>query len=58
MASFGAGGAAFFPFIAGNLAEGAGLWAILPYTIAITVAVLAVWLLFQARLPKADPAAT
>jgi fucose permease len=54
MASLGAGGAAFFPWIAGNLAEGAGLWAILPYTIAITVAVLGVWLLFQTRLPKAS----
>ena len=54
MASLGAGGAAFFPWIAGNLAEGIGLWAILPYTIGLTVAVLAVWLLFQTRLPKAS----
>ena len=53
MASLGAGGAAFFPWIAGNLAEGFGLWAILPYVIGLTVAVLAVWLLFQLRLSKA-----
>jgi fucose permease len=53
MASLGAGGAAFFPWIAGNLAEGFGLWAILPYVIGLTVAVLVVWLLFQRRLSKA-----
>jgi fucose permease len=50
MASLGAGGAAFVPWIAGNLAEGFGLWAILPYVIGLTVAVLALWLLFQFRL--------
>lgn len=52
MASLGAGGAALFPWIAGNLADGLGLWAILPYIIGLTVAVLALWLLFQARLPR------
>lgn len=52
MASLGAGGAALFPWVAGNLAEGLGLWAILPYAIGLTAMILILWLLFQWRLPK------
>ena len=52
MASLGAGGAALFPWVAGNLADALGLWAILPYVICLIAVVLALWLLFQSRLPK------
>ncbi len=54
MASLGAGGAAFFPWIVGNLAGGLGLWVLMPFTITLTVAVFFIWLLFQARLPQAS----
>jgi fucose permease len=49
VASFGAVGAALFPWFAGVLAEEVGLWSLLPYVIVLTVAMLALWLALQAR---------
>lgn len=47
MTSLGAAGAAFFPWIAGTLANQFGVWVILPYAMAIAVVLLGCWLLFQ-----------
>jgi fucose permease len=58
MASLGAGGAAFFPWIAGNLAQALGLWVVMPFAISLTAVVLGIWFLFQRRLPRADQAAS
>ena len=52
MASLGAGGAAFFPWVAGNLAQRLGLWAVLPTAIGTALMVLLLWLLFQWRLAR------
>jgi fucose permease len=49
VASFGAVGAALFPWFAGVLAEQVGLWTLLPYVIVLTVVMLALWLALQAR---------
>ncbi|MDQ2809293.1 MAG: MFS transporter [Chloroflexota bacterium] len=43
LASAGSAGAALFPWIAGNLAERIGLWALLPYIIILTSAMLGLW---------------
>lgn len=47
MASLGAMGAAFFPWIAGNLAQLIGLWTLLPYAIVLTIAMFGIWLALQ-----------
>ncbi len=51
MASLGSMGAAFFPWIAGNLAEGFGLWTLLPYVVTLTAVMLLIWLALQAKKP-------
>ena len=56
MTSLGAGGAAFFPWLAGMLANEFGIWTMLPYAIGLTVVVLALWLLFQFYAAKAERA--
>ena len=48
LASMGSLGAAFLPWIAGNLISGLGLWTLLPYVLAAVVAMQMVWSL----LPK------
>lgn len=48
LGSGGSAGAAFFPWIAGILAQGVGLWVILPYVIGISVLMLLCWLALQA----------
>jgi fucose permease len=52
VASLGSMGAAFFPWLAGNLAQGFGLWTLLPFMVALTVSMLVAWALLQAG-PKA-----
>jgi len=42
-------GAAFFPWLAGNIAQVVGLWSLLPYAIVLTVAMLLFWLSLQTR---------
>ncbi len=49
IASVGSMGAAIFPWIAGVLAQGLGLWIILPYVLVLAVVMLAVWVILQAR---------
>ncbi|HEY0071440.1 MAG TPA: MFS transporter, partial [Chloroflexia bacterium] len=51
VASAGSAGAAFFPWIAGNLAEGLGLWTLLPYVVFLSVVMLGVWLVLM-RVPR------
>jgi nitrate/nitrite transporter NarK len=48
-ASAGSAGAAFFPWLAGNLAEGYGLWTLMPYVMAVSLLMLAVWWAFQSQ---------
>jgi fucose permease len=55
LASLGSMGAALFPWIAGNLAQFIGLWVLLPYVILLTLVMLCVWMLLQAR-PGNKPA--
>lgn len=44
IASLGNMGTSLFPWLAGNLAEGIGLWSLLPYVIALTFGMLCFWL--------------
>lgn len=52
VASLGSMGAALFPWIAGNLAQGLGLWTLLPYVIVLTIAMLVVWWALQNNSSK------
>jgi fucose permease len=54
MTSLGAGGAAFFPWLAGTLANEFGIWTMLPYAIGLTVVVLGLWMLFQFYAAKTE----
>lgn len=56
MTSLGAGGAAFYPWLSGNLANAFGIWTILPFVIGLTVLVLGLWLLFQFYAGKTERA--
>jgi len=49
LASLGSMGGALFPWLAGNLAQFIGLWALLPYVILLTLVMLGLWMLLQAR---------
>ncbi|MFL5653120.1 MAG: MFS transporter [Ktedonobacteraceae bacterium] len=49
LASLGSMGAALFPWLAGNLAQFIGLWSLLPYVITLTVIMLCLWIVLQAR---------
>jgi fucose permease len=49
LASLGSMGAALFPWMAGNLAQFIGLWALLPYVILLALVMLGLWMLLQAR---------
>ncbi len=46
-ASLGSLGAAFFPFVAGTLAQRVGLWTLLPFVGALAVVMLILWLALQ-----------
>ncbi len=52
-ASLGSMGGAFFPWVAANLAQRVGLWSLLPYTAALTILMLALWLWLRGRLHAA-----
>ncbi len=41
-------GAAFFPWLAGELTQSFGLWTLLPYVIILTVAMVFLWLPLRA----------
>ncbi len=47
LASLGSMGAAFFPWLAGALAQQVGLWSLLPYVITLTLVMLGLWLGLQ-----------
>ena len=49
LSSLASMGAAFFPWLAGNLAQGFGLWTLLPYVIILTLAMVFLWLALRAR---------
>jgi len=49
LSSLASMGAAFFPWLAGNLAQGFGLWTLLPYVIILTIAMVFLWLVLRAR---------
>ena len=49
LSSLASMGAAFFPWLAGNLAQGFGLWTLLPYVIMLTIAMVFLWLVLRAR---------
>jgi fucose permease len=50
-ASLGSMGAAFFPWLAGNLAEAVGLWTLLPYVVALSTIMFAIWLMLNRKTP-------
>ena len=50
-AAAGSMGAALFPWLAGNLAEQAGLWAIMPFVVVLAGLTLLLWLALQ-RSPR------
>ncbi|MEI7557165.1 MFS transporter [Candidatus Chlorohelix sp.] len=45
LVSLGSMGAAFFPWLAGNLAEKLGLWSLLPYLLVLTAIMLLLWIM-------------
>jgi fucose permease len=47
LASVGSMGGAAFPWIAGNLAQRFGLWALLPFDSVLAVGMIALWLVLQ-----------
>ncbi len=49
LASLGSLGAAFFPWLAGNLAQQVGLWSLLPYAMLLACVMLGIWVALQAR---------
>lgn len=48
LSSLASMGAAFFPWLAGNLMQRLGLWTLLPYTLLLTVAMTVLWLVLRA----------
>lgn len=42
-------GGAFLPWLAGNMAQGLGLWTLLPYVIVLSAVMLLVWWVLQAQ---------
>ncbi|MEO5952856.1 MAG: MFS transporter [Chloroflexia bacterium] len=54
MAGLGAMGAAVFPASVGALAQGIGLWSLLPFEIALAFVLVLIWLRFQAMTQGAN----
>lgn len=53
LACLGSGGAAFFPWLAGNLVQGLGYWFVLPFALLLTGMMLIMWVLLS-RAPAAQ----
>ncbi|HEY0753942.1 MAG TPA: MFS transporter [Ktedonobacteraceae bacterium] len=51
LACFGSGGAALFPWLAGNLVQHLGYWSLLPFALILTLLMWGVWL-FLSRAPE------
>ncbi len=47
LASLGSMGAAFFPWLAGNLAQAFGLWTLMPFVVLLTAVMLGVWMILN-----------
>ena len=47
LASLGSMGAALFPWLAGTLAQAVGLWSLMPYVIALTIAMMVFCFIFN-----------
>jgi fucose permease len=56
LASLGSMGAAFFPWLAGALAQRLGLWVLLPYVMALTLAMLGLWFALQSQPAQPETA--
>jgi len=54
LSSMGSVGVAFFPWLAGNLAQQLGLWVLLPYVIVLTVVMIGLWLALRAHPQGAE----
>lgn len=54
LSSMGSVGVAFFPWLAGNLAQQLGLWVLLPYVIALTIVMVFLWLALRAHPQSAE----
>ena len=54
LSSMGSVGVAFFPWLAGNLAQLLGLWVLLPYVIALTIVMVFLWLTLRAHPQPAE----
>jgi fucose permease len=54
LSSMGSVGVAFFPWLAGNLAQQFGLWVLLPYVIVLTVVMIGLWLALRAHPQAAE----
>lgn len=52
LVSLGSMGAAFFPWLAGNLAQNMGLWTLMPYVVVLNFGMLFFWLTLQAEAKK------
>jgi fucose permease len=53
LVSLGSMGGAFFPWLAGNLAQAIGLWSLMPYAITLTIALILIWFVLQ-RQPSSE----
>lgn len=49
LSSMGSMGVALLPWLAGNLAQGFGLWTLLPYVIVLTLVMVGLWLSLRVR---------
>lgn len=59
LTSLGSAGAAFLPWLAGTIAEGVGLWSLMPFVMVQAAAMLGLWLLLQQKKqPAAQPLAS
>jgi MFS family permease len=54
LSSMGSVGVAFFPWLAGNLAQQLGLWVLLPYVIALTIVMVFLWLTLRGHPQAAE----
>ena len=54
LSSMASMGGSFFPWLAGNLAQGFGLWTLLPYAIILTIAMVFLWLSLRANPEQAQ----
>ena len=54
LACLGSGGAAIFPWLAGNLVGHLGYWFLLPFALALTLLMWSLWF-FLSRTPTVQP---